>query len=164
MIFFHLFKDTYIRNKRNMESFKSQEVVQKCRDMITSQLEDAIYEEGPIWYNEYGGIDRDDELSKQLVRFTETDDFRIVTMINEDSSALFFKILPVKMTSRMVPFSGKRNWDGFFIDSETVKNPDWIQALNQLCRGKTTVLVNGWGMDEDENRVWLAPRLEMYLS
>ena len=146
------------------ESFKSQEVVQKCRDVITSHLEDAIYNEGPIWYNEYGGIDRDNELSKKLVRFTETDDFRIVTMVNEDSRALFFKILPVKMTSRMVPFSGKGNWDGYFIDSETVKNPDWIHLLNQLCREKTTKMVNGWGMDEDENRVWLAPRLEMYES
>ena len=142
----------------------SQEVMQNCRDIITRHLGNSIYDEGSLWYDEYGRIDRDDELSKKLVRFYDTDDYRIVTMINEDSSALFFKILPVKMTSKMVPFSGKKNWDGYFIDAGSAKNPDWIHSLNQLCREKTTEMVNGWGMDEDENRVWLAPRLEMYLA
>jgi hypothetical protein len=145
----------------------SEEVVQKCRDVITSHLENSIYDEGALWYNEYGGIDRDDELSKKLVRFRDTEDFKIVTMINTDRSALFFKILPVKMKSRMVPFSGTQkttNWDGYFIDAEQERQPELIVELNQLCLDKTSTMVNGWGMDSDENRVWLAPRLEMYLA
>lgn len=142
----------------------SQEVMQNCRDIITRHMYNSIYEEGSLWFNEYARIERDDELSQKLVRFRETDDFRIVTMIDSDSGALFFKVLPFKMTSKMVPFSGKKNWDGFFIGADQDQKQKLIQVLNQLCRGKTTKMVNGWGMDEDENRVWLAPRLEMYLA
>ena len=143
----------------------SEEAEQKCRDVITSHLDNSIYDEGALWYNEYGRIDRDDELSKKLIRFRDTDDYKIVTMINPDRSALFFKILPVKMTSKMVPFSGSHNWDGYFVDVEQQdRHTEWKQLMNQSCVDKTTKMVNGWGMDSDENRVWLAPRLEMYLA
>jgi hypothetical protein len=135
----------------------SPDVEEKCRDILTRHLENSIYEEGAIWYNEYGRIDRDDELSKKLVRFGSADDFRIVTMITE--AALFFKILPAK---RKIPFVGTTNWDGYFLD--VVAKPESTEKLNQLCVHNATEMVNGWGMDEDENRVWLAPRLEMYLA
>ena len=152
----------------------SPNAVKKCRDMVIKHLEDSIYDEGALWYNEYGRVDRDDELSKKLIQFRSTDDFRVVTMTNQDRSALFFKILPIKMTKKMVPFLGTqntRNWDGFFIDVErntATTQPELAQLitrLNQSCIGNATEMSNGWGVDpETENLVWLAPRIEMYLA
>ena len=142
----------------------SPDVLKICLDIIIRHLDNSINEEGSIWYNEYGRIDRDDELSKKLVRYTSTDDFRLVTMINTDCTALFFKILPAK---KKTPFSGIQttmNWDGYFVDMNATIKPELIQLLNQSCVGKTTEMVNGWGMDSEENVVWLAPRLEMYLA
>lgn len=144
-----------------------------CREMIISHMEDSIFDEGSAWRNEYGGIDRDNELPKKLVRFHSSDDFEVIMMSHTDSGALFFKILPAKMPKRMIPFTSTettKNWDGYFIDVE--RNPgrtlpektQMITELNQACATKSTVMVNGWGMDSEENRVRMTPRLEMYLS
>ena len=164
-------KIIYLKNSEYLEGLylSSLDVEEKCRDIIISYLENSIYDEGAIWYNEYCGIDRDDELDKKLINFRSTDDFKIVTMINTDHSALFFKIIPVKMRSRMTPFLGTQtttNWDGYFIDveREPAIKQELIQQLNQSCVNNTTQIVNGWGMDSDENYVQLTPRLEMYLA
>ena len=136
----------------------SQEVVQKCRDLITRHLDNSIYDEGSPWYNEYYGR----ELSK-----SDTDDFKIITMLNTDHTALFFKILPAK---KKVSFSGTKattNWDGFFTDVERDSCNELIQKLNQSCRDKNTKMVNGvngWGIDKDEKRVWVAPKFGMFLA
>ena len=143
----------------------SPNMVKKCIDMVISHLDIVIYERACLWNNEYGRIDPDGELNKRLIHFTSIDDFRVVTMINDDRSAIFFKILPVKTISTMVPFLGNRNtknWDGYFIDTER------IQAnahLDQLCLGNATEIINGGEMDiETGNIVWVAPRIEMHFA
>lgn len=143
----------------------SPHVVKKCRDMVVSYLDGMIYDQAALWCNEYGRIDPDGELNRRLIHFTSIDDFRVVTMINDDRSAIFFKILPVKMISTMVPFLGNhntKNWDGYFIDAERVQDN---AHLDQLCVRNSTDVINGGEMDiETGDIVWVAPRIEMHFA
>jgi hypothetical protein len=150
-------------------------IVEKCRKMIINYLDDTIYDGGCVWDNEYGRIDPDDELNSKLVKYTSIDDFFVVTSLNKEKTALYFKILPKGSTKENCTFLSNKNpsnWDGYFFDAErnSIIMPDeesipFLEDLNKTCRYKSTEMMNGWGAANwGDPPIWTFPRIEMYLS
>ena len=150
-------------------------IVNKCRKMIINYLDDTIYDGCGVWDNEYGRIDPDDELNSKLVKYTSIDDFFVVTMINHEKTALYFKILPKGSTSLNCIFLSNKNpsnWDGYFFDAErnsiVMSDEECIpilKDLDKICIYKSTEMMNGWGSTIwNDLPVWTYPRIEMYLS
>jgi hypothetical protein len=132
----------------------SKEVLQDCRDEITTYLSGFIDDGCSCWHNEYGRIDADDELEVKTHNYTSTSEFCIeLYYIN---NVIYYKVLPKDLS---IDKNKIIKYDGYFLDKDNETGNLSKEDLDQLCNFETDKILRF-----DMNDQIVDKRISMYFS